>query len=261
MKADHIPARRTPPSRSSNTAATHAPIAAPRTSGSRSARSVRRPDALSLLSSASRRRRAPCCAAELVERTEDPKSFCDAHVKLMTRSETLTEDDVNAVARDLGVSADCSPSDNPPLVDADKASAAASRAIVAPTFCINGRRYDGPWHESALSDAMPGTLGHRVRSAARFRHLGTLCGRRFRGRQDRGIYRAVPGCLIGVILLSLEARRAPVKAIARRRRSRQRSVSACADRRAAQREPQREEAFDHEPCHLHPRRARRRMGL
>jgi NhaA family Na+:H+ antiporter len=69
-----------------------------------------------------------------------------------------------------------------PLVDADKASAAASRAIVAPTFCINGRRYDGPWHESALSDAMPGTLGHRVRSAARFRHLGTLCGRRFRGR-------------------------------------------------------------------------------
>lgn len=42
-----------------------------------------------------------------------PQKFCDAHVKLMTRSETLTEDDVNAVARDLGVSADCSPSDNP----------------------------------------------------------------------------------------------------------------------------------------------------
>jgi NhaA family Na+:H+ antiporter len=29
-------------------------------------------------------------AAELVERAEDPKSFWDAHVKLMTRSETLT---------------------------------------------------------------------------------------------------------------------------------------------------------------------------
>ena len=40
-------------------------------------------------------------AAELVERAEDPKDFWDAHIKLMTRSETLTEDDVNAVARDL----------------------------------------------------------------------------------------------------------------------------------------------------------------
>ncbi len=33
-------------------------------------------------------------AAELVERAEDPKDFWDAHIKLMTRSETLTEDDV-----------------------------------------------------------------------------------------------------------------------------------------------------------------------
>src|SRR5579862_5035746 len=38
-------------------------------------------------------------AAELVERAEDPKRFWDAHIKLMTRSETLTEDDVIAVAR------------------------------------------------------------------------------------------------------------------------------------------------------------------
>ena len=52
-------------------------------------------------------------AAELVERAEDPKDFWDAHIKLMTRSETLTEDDVNAVARDLGVAADCGPPDDP----------------------------------------------------------------------------------------------------------------------------------------------------
>ena len=51
-------------------------------------------------------------------------------------------------------------------VDADEASAATSGAIVTPTFFINGRRYDGPWDESALADAMLGTLGHRVRSAA-----------------------------------------------------------------------------------------------
>jgi NhaA family Na+:H+ antiporter len=42
----------------------------------------------------------------------------------------------------------------------------ASGAIITPTFFINGRRYDGPWDESALADAMLGTLGHRVRSAA-----------------------------------------------------------------------------------------------
>jgi NhaA family Na+:H+ antiporter len=111
-------------------------------------------------------------AAELVERAPDPKRFWDEHVKLMTRSETLTEDDLNAVAHDLGVSADRGPADDPAgirakaRVDADEASAAASGAIITPTFFINGRRYDGPWDESALADAMLGTLGHRVRSAA-----------------------------------------------------------------------------------------------
>src|SRR3984885_11899575 len=111
-------------------------------------------------------------AAEMVERAPDPKRFWNEHVKLMTRSETLTEDDLNAVARDLGVSADRGPADDPAVirakarVDADEASAAASGAIITPTFFINGRRYDGPWDESALADAMLGTLGHRVRSAA-----------------------------------------------------------------------------------------------
>jgi len=111
-------------------------------------------------------------SAELVERARDPKRFWDEHVKLMTRSETLTEDDLVSVARDLGVPADCGPPDDPAAirakarVDADEASAAASGATVTPTFFINGRRYDGPWDESALADAMLGTLGHRVRSAA-----------------------------------------------------------------------------------------------
>ena len=111
-------------------------------------------------------------AAELVERAPDPKRFWDEHVKLMTRSEILTEDDLEAVARDLGVPADCGPADDPAAVrakarvDADEASAAASGALFTPTFFINGRRYDGPWDESALADAMLGTLGHRVRSAA-----------------------------------------------------------------------------------------------
>ncbi len=111
-------------------------------------------------------------AAELVERTEDPQRFWDAHIKLMTRSATLTEDDLQAVASDLGVPADAGPTDDPALakakarVDADERSSEGSGALITPTFFINGRRYDGPWDESALADAMLGTLGHRVRSAA-----------------------------------------------------------------------------------------------
>ena len=54
-------------------------------------------------------------AAELVERAEDPKRFWDAHIKLMTRSATLTEDDLQAVASDLGVPADAGPPDDPAL--------------------------------------------------------------------------------------------------------------------------------------------------
>jgi NhaA family Na+:H+ antiporter len=51
-------------------------------------------------------------------------------------------------------------------VDADIASARASGVQMTPTFFINGRRYDGPWDESTLAEAMLGSLGHRVHSAA-----------------------------------------------------------------------------------------------
>ncbi len=111
-------------------------------------------------------------AAELVELADSPKRFWAAHVKLMTRSEVLTEDDLIAVANDLGVSPDLGSEDNDALrrakarVDADEQSARASGAIITPTFFINGRRYDGPWDESAFADAMLNTMGHRVRSAA-----------------------------------------------------------------------------------------------
>ena len=35
-----------------------------------------------------------------------------------------------------------------------------------PTFFINSARYDGPWDEASFTDAMLGSLGHRVRTAA-----------------------------------------------------------------------------------------------
>jgi len=108
-------------------------------------------------------------AAELVELADSPERFWDAHVKLMTRSGTLTEEDLQVVARDLG--ADDVISEDAALgakarVEADEASSRASGVRITPTFFINSRRYDGPWDESSLSDAMLGTLGHRVRSAA-----------------------------------------------------------------------------------------------
>jgi NhaA family Na+:H+ antiporter len=107
-------------------------------------------------------------AAALAECSDDPATFWDAHVKLMTRSKRLTEDDLRAVAEDLGL-AQGSPERAgraKARVDADISSARASGVMFTPTFFINGRRYDGPWDASSLSDAMLGSLGHRVRSAA-----------------------------------------------------------------------------------------------
>jgi NhaA family Na+:H+ antiporter len=111
-------------------------------------------------------------AAELVERARDADTFWEAHVKLMSRSETLTEDDLRSVADDLGVEV---PPETPSTEDwrrvadrvtADERSARASGVIVTPTFFMNSRRYDGPWDETSFLDAMLGTLGHRFRSAA-----------------------------------------------------------------------------------------------
>lgn len=111
-------------------------------------------------------------AAELAERAGDPERFWDAHIALMTRSETLGEDDLLAVARDLDLPAkDMQAADEDARrakerVDADVASARASGVIITPTFFINGRRYDGPWDENSFADAILGRLGHRVRAAA-----------------------------------------------------------------------------------------------
>jgi Na+:H+ antiporter, NhaA family len=112
-------------------------------------------------------------AAELVEQIEPPERFWDAHVALMSRSLTLVEDDLQAVAREFGID----DSGNAPdarerarrakvRVEEDERSAQASGVSLTPTFFINGRRFFGPWDESAFTDAMLGTLGHRVRVAA-----------------------------------------------------------------------------------------------
>jgi NhaA family Na+:H+ antiporter len=106
-------------------------------------------------------------AAELVERIRDPDDFWDAHVALMSRSAVLVEDDVHAVAREYDVDdSEEAASLAKARLEADERSALASGVTMTPTFFINGRRFDGPWDESAFADAMLGTLGHRVRTAA-----------------------------------------------------------------------------------------------
>jgi NhaA family Na+:H+ antiporter len=111
-------------------------------------------------------------ASELAESATTAEQFWKAHSVLMTRSETLTEDDLRVVADELGVlrrsgaEAAAIARRSAEHVDADVASARASGVMYTPTFYINGRRYDGPWDESSFTDAMLGSLGHRVRTAA-----------------------------------------------------------------------------------------------
>lgn len=107
-------------------------------------------------------------AAELVENSADEERFWKAHVTLMTRSEQLVEDDLHAVASQIDLLPDMieGAQHARERVDADVRSAHASGVTFTPTFFINGRRYDGPWDETSLTDAMLGSLGHRVRSAA-----------------------------------------------------------------------------------------------
>ena len=110
-------------------------------------------------------------SAELAESAPDEERFWDAHVALMTRSETLTEDDMRAVADGLGLvegtpETAAARARAAARVDADIDSARASGVFITPTFFINGRKYEGLWEERAFADALLGSLGHRVRSAA-----------------------------------------------------------------------------------------------
>lgn len=111
-------------------------------------------------------------AAELVEHAQDPQQFWNAHIALMTRSATLTEDDLRVVATELGVARATSEQASrlaaraKQRVESDELSARASGVRFTPTFFINGHRYDGPWDEQSFTDALVGSLGHRVRAAA-----------------------------------------------------------------------------------------------
>ena len=89
----------------------------------------------------------------------------------MDRGPALSEEDFAQIARDFKLP----PSDlvHEPAMVAAKTKvrehtqhAQRSEVLLTPTFFINGSRYSGTWDESSLADAMLGSLGHRIQSAA-----------------------------------------------------------------------------------------------
>ena len=110
-------------------------------------------------------------AAELAEyASETAGQFWPVHDALMKRGPTFGPDDFTRIAAEFNLSAPdeagaAASRTAERRVREDAASARSSGALVTPTFFINGRRYEGPWDESALAEAMLGSLGHRLHAA------------------------------------------------------------------------------------------------
>jgi len=111
-------------------------------------------------------------AAELAEYAHQTTGqYWQAHHALMTRGPTLQPGDFEAVATELRLPPSDGQHENAwrsaqAKVQQDIDSAWRSGARVSPTFFINNRRYEGAWDESTLAEAMLGSLGHRVQTAA-----------------------------------------------------------------------------------------------
>jgi len=110
-------------------------------------------------------------AAELAEYACLTKGeFWLIHDALMKRGPAFTHEDLEEVAKEFELPAR---QENESLwnaakskVQEDAGSAHHSGVLMTPTFFINGHRYEGPWDENTLADAMLDTLGHRVQTAA-----------------------------------------------------------------------------------------------
>jgi NhaA family Na+:H+ antiporter len=111
-------------------------------------------------------------AAELAQYAyETTGHYWQAHEALMKRGPALKPGDFDAVAAELRLPRRDGAHEESwrraqTKVQEDIDSAWRSGARVSPTFFINNRRYEGPWDESALAEAILGSLGHRVQTAA-----------------------------------------------------------------------------------------------
>jgi NhaA family Na+:H+ antiporter len=111
-------------------------------------------------------------AAELAEYAANTTGqFWEVHEALMERGPAFDAGDFGRIARDFnlppgGATQEPAFAAAQARVREDMDSAERSGVRVTPTFFINGRRYAGMWDESSLADAMLGSLGHRIQSAA-----------------------------------------------------------------------------------------------
>ena len=108
-------------------------------------------------------------AAELAEYAhESAGRFWEVHDALMKRGPGLAGDELEGLAQRLGLDTgdQAAWQRARATVQADREDARRRGAAYAPTFLINGRRYEGPWDEASLAEAALRSLGHRVQSAA-----------------------------------------------------------------------------------------------
>lgn len=110
-------------------------------------------------------------AAEMAEYAGQATGrFWEVHDALMKRGPYFDEADLEALASELGITLPDDP-DDPVAIAAhdrvreDALSGLHSGAHVTPSFFINGRRYEGAWDEASLSEALLGSLGHRLHTA------------------------------------------------------------------------------------------------
>jgi NhaA family Na+:H+ antiporter len=109
-------------------------------------------------------------AAELAEyAAETTGRFWEVHDALMKRGPVFNDGDFEEIAREFELppveTREAARLNAASKVQADRSSAQRSGAQFTPTFFINNRRYEGAWDRSALSEAMLGSLGHRIHSA------------------------------------------------------------------------------------------------
>lgn len=111
-------------------------------------------------------------AAELAEfAAQTSDKFWLVHDELMRRGPDFVEGELDEIAARFHLPLDDEEFSEArerasKRVDEDRSSARESAARATPTFFINGRKYEGAWDETALSEAMIGSLGHRFQTAA-----------------------------------------------------------------------------------------------
>lgn len=96
--------------------------------------------------------------------------FWEVHDAIMKRGPSLSKEDLDEVCETFNLACfDEISSSVRDLanqhVEEDINDAQRSGVILTPTFFINNRRYEGPWDESSLSEALLGSLGHRFHAA------------------------------------------------------------------------------------------------